>query len=137
MALTGLVRMVAGRDGRRREGGGVRRLLAYIIGAIVATLLVGSISEQRLVRYESREAIFIFALLVGLISAYIKPVLRILTLPLTCLTFGLFALVLNAALWGLAAWLTPGMDVTFWGAIVGSLLTSLTAGVIFSIVDEP
>lgn len=118
-------------------GDRVRRLLTYIIGAIVATLVVGSISEQRLVEYESREAIFIFALLVGLISAYIKPVLRILTLPLTCLTFGLFAFVLNAALWGLAAWLTPGMDVTFWGAVVGSLLTSLTASVIFSLVDEP
>jgi putative membrane protein len=115
----------------------VRRLLTYIIGAIVATLVVGSISEQRLVEYENREAIFIFALIVGLISAYIKPVLSLLTLPLTCLTFGLFAFVLNAALWGLAARLTPGMDVTFWGAVVGSLLTSLTAGVIFSLVDEP
>jgi putative membrane protein len=115
----------------------VRRLLTYITGAIVATLLVGSISEQRLVNYENREAIFIFALLVGLISAYIRPVLGLLTLPLTCLTFGLFALLLNTALWGLAAWLTPGMEVTFWGAVVGSLLTSLTAAVIFSVVDEP
>ncbi len=115
----------------------MRRLLTYIIGAIVATLVVGSISEQRLVDYQTREAIFIFALLVGLISAYIRPVLGLLTLPLTCLTFGLFAFVLNAALWGLAAWLTPGMNVTFWGAVVGSLLTSLTASVIFSLVDEP
>ncbi len=115
----------------------MRRLLTYVIGATLATLVVGSISEQRLVRYESREAIFIFALIIGLLSAYIKPVLTLLTLPLTCLTFGLFALVLNALLWGFAAWLTPGMDVTVWGAVVGSLLTSLMAGVIFSLVDEP
>ncbi|HEV2107490.1 MAG TPA: phage holin family protein [Thermomicrobiales bacterium] len=115
----------------------MRRLLTYVIGATLATLVVGSISEQRLVRYESYEAIFIFALIVGLLSAYIKPVLTFLTLPLTCLTFGLFALVLNALLWGFAAWLTPEMAVTGWGAVVGSLLTSLVAGVIFSLVDEP
>lgn len=115
----------------------MRRLLAYVIGAIVATLTVGSISEQRLVEYQSYEAIFIFAGVVGLLSAYIKPVVKLLTLPLTCLTFGLFALVLNAFLWGVAAWLTPGMNVTMWGAVVGSLLTSIVAGIIFSLVDEP
>lgn len=103
----------------------------------MATLTVGSISEQRLVEYQSREAIFIFAIIVGLLSAYIKPVLGLLTLPLTCLTFGLFALVLNAFLWGVAAWLTPGMNVTLWGAVVGSLLTSIVAGIIFSLLDEP
>ncbi|MEJ7761257.1 MAG: phage holin family protein [Thermomicrobiales bacterium] len=114
----------------------MKRLIAYIVGAIVATLVVGSISEQRLVKYEDRESVIIFALVVGLISAYIKPVLKILTLPLTCLTFGLFALVLNAALWGVAARLTPGIETTFWGAVAGSVITSIASGIVFSVLDE-
>ncbi len=112
------------------------RLLAYLIANMVATLTVGSISEQRLVSYESLPAVFVFAIILGLINAFIRPVLRFLTLPLTCLTFGLFALALNAALFGVAAWLTPGTEITFWGAVVGSLIASVASGIIFSVLDE-
>jgi len=114
----------------------VIRLIAYVLAAAAAALAVGSISEQRLVAYESRTAVFVFALVLGLINATIRPVLRILTLPLTCLTFGLFALVLNAALFGLAAWLTPGMTVTTWGAVLGAIIASVAGGAIFSVLDE-
>ena len=113
-----------------------RRLVAYLIANAVAVLAVGSISEQRLVAYESRSAVFVFAILLGLINAFIRPLLSLLTLPLTCLTFGLFALVLNAGLFGLASWLTPGMEVTFWGAVAGSLIASVASGIIFSVLDE-
>ena len=112
------------------------RLISYLIANMVATLTVGSISEQRLVSYENRTAVLIFAILLGLINAFIRPILRFLTLPLTCLTFGLFSLVLNAALFGLAAWLTPGIEVTFWGAVVGSIVVSIASGIIFSVLDE-
>jgi len=112
------------------------RLVSYLIASMIATLVVGSLSEQRLVRYESRTAVFIFALILGVLNAYIKPVLRILTLPLTCLTFGLFSLVLNTALFALAAWLTPGMEITFWGAVFGSIIVSVASGIIFSVLDE-
>ena len=112
------------------------RLIAYVLAAAAAALAVGSVSEQRLVAYDSRTALFTFALILGLINATIKPILRILTLPLTCLTFGLFALVLNAALFGVAAWLTPGMTVTTWGAVLGAVVASIAGGLIFSVLDE-
>ncbi|HET8523227.1 MAG TPA: phage holin family protein, partial [Thermomicrobiales bacterium] len=64
------------------------------------------------------------------------PVITLFTLPITCVTFGLFALVINAALFGLAAWLTPGIEVTFWGAVISAVLVSIASGVIFSVVDE-
>jgi putative membrane protein len=114
----------------------IARLIAYLIANTVAVLTVGSISEQRLVAYESQTAIFVFALILGLINATIKPVLSLLTLPLTCLTFGLFALLLNAGLFGLAAGLTPGMEVTFWGAVLGAIVASVASGIIFSLMDE-
>lgn len=114
----------------------VTRVIAYVVAAAAAALTVGSISEQRLVSYNDRTAVFTFALVLGLINATIRPVLRILTLPLTCLTFGLFALVLNAALFALAARLTPGMDVSAWGAVLGAIVTSIASGVIYSLIDE-
>ncbi len=122
---------------KRRQGGGlVWRFAGYVVAAAVAALLVASISERRLVAYESRTAVTIFALLLGAMNAIVKPLLRLLTLPLTCLTFGLFALLLNAGLFALAARLTPGMTVTFWGAAIGAAVASVTGGVIFSLLDE-
>jgi putative membrane protein len=112
------------------------RLAVYIVAACVAALLLGTISEQRLVSYESRTALFVFAGILGLLNAIIKPVLQTLALPLTCLTFGLAALIVNAGLFALATALTPGMRVTVAGAAFGAVLTSLSSGVIFSLIDE-
>ncbi len=114
----------------------IARLVAYVVANAVAVLTVGSLSEQRLVRYDDRGAVFGFALVLGLLNAFIRPVLRLLSLPLTCLTFGLFSLVLNAGLFGLAAWLTPGMEVTFLGALLGAIIASIASGIIFSVLDE-
>lgn len=112
------------------------RIVVYMIAACVAALLLGTISAQRLVSYESQTAVFVFAAVLGVVNAAIKPVLEVFTLPVSCLTFGFFALVLNAALFSLAVWLTPGMQVTVAGAVVGAILTSVASGVIFSLIDE-
>jgi putative membrane protein len=112
------------------------RILVYMIAACVAALLLGSISEQRLISYDSQTAVFVFAAVLGVVNAAIKPVLQLLALPVSCLTFGLFALVINAALFALSVWLTPGMQVTTAGAVLGAILTSVAGGVIFSLVDE-
>jgi putative membrane protein len=112
------------------------RILVYMIAACVAALLLGSISAQRLVAYESQGAVFVFAGILGVLNAAIKPVLQLLSLPITCLTFSLFALVINAGLFALATLLTSGMHVTVAGAALGALLTSIAAGVIFSLLDE-
>lgn len=112
------------------------RLVAYVVGSMIAVLTLGTLFRGRFVTYENELAVLIFALILGVLTAYIKPFLAIITLPLSCLTFGLFALALNAALFALAAWVTPGMEITFWGAVVGALLTSIANGIVFAIVDE-
>ena len=81
----------------------IGRLVAYIIGSTVAVLAVGTIFQDRFVTYESETAVLIFGVVLGLLTAYIKPVLGVISFPVTCLTFGLFTLVLNALLFGLAA----------------------------------
>lgn len=72
----------------------------------------------------------IAAIILGVFNAILKPVLIVLTLPITLLTLGLFALVINAALFFFAASFVEGFAVTsFWYALLGSLLMSVVSTV--------
>jgi putative membrane protein len=82
------------------------------------------------------------ALLFGLVNALIGPLLRLISLPLTMITFGLFALVVNAALLGITAWLTDSLDVggffpTVLAAIVISVVTSVLLFAVNRMFGEP
>ena len=71
------------------------------------------------------------ALLFGLVNALIGPILRLVSLPLTVVTFGLFALVVNAALLGITAWLTDSLDVGgFFATVVAAIVISLITAVL-------
>lgn len=80
--------------------------------------------------------VVVAALVVGLFNAVLRPVAQILAFPLTVLTLGLFALVVNALLFWLAARLVDGFTLRngFWSALVGSILVSLINGVILGIL---
>lgn len=68
----------------------------------------------------------IAALVLGLVNAFVRPLMVVLTLPLTVLTFGLFLLAINALMLQLVAALVPGMRVQGCAAaLIGSLLLSL------------
>ena len=76
-------------------------------------------------------AALVAALVLGLLNTLVRPVLILLTLPVTLLTLGLFIFVINALTFWLAAWALEGLHVTGFGAaLVGSLLYSLCALVI-------
>ena len=67
------------------------------------------------------------ALLLGVCNALVRPVLVLLTLPVTLLTLGLFLLVINAAMLALVAWMLPGFTIAgFWPALWGALVVGLT-----------
>ena len=71
-------------------------------------------------------ALAVAALVLGLVNAVVKPIMVILTLPITILTLGLFYLVVNGAAFALAALVVPGFDVAGFGwAILGALVFSL------------
>ena len=71
-------------------------------------------------------ALALSALMLGVVNAIVRPILVILTLPITVLTLGLFYLVINGAAFGLAALFVPGFQVATWtAAILGALLTSV------------
>jgi putative membrane protein len=87
--------------------------------AITAYILPG-------IMVESVAAVLVTALVLGLINAVFRPILVILTLPVTILTLGLFMFVINAALILLTAAIVPGFEVAgFWWAVLFSVIVSI------------
>jgi len=111
------------------------RVIAYLVGSVFAVLMLATVSK-RLIRYDDATSVMIFAIVVGVMNAYVLPAVRVLTLPLSCLTLGLFTLLLNAAVFALAAVLSVGVTISFWGAILGAILTSIASGATYSLIDE-
>jgi putative membrane protein len=80
------------------------------------------------VAFTSHAALLFSGLVLGFLNAVIKPVLVLLTLPLTVVTLGFFYFILNGILFALAATLVPGFQVAGFGsAFVGAMLTSLVS----------
>jgi len=76
------------------------------------------------------------ALVLGFINAFIRPLLLFLTLPLTVLTFGLFAIILNALFLQLTAAIVPGFRIDGFGsALLGALLMALLAVIGFILMQ--
>jgi len=68
------------------------------------------------VQFDSPATLLLAALLLGVVNAIVRPIVFILTLPITILTLGLFLLVLNAAMVALVAWILPGFRLHGFGA---------------------
>jgi len=97
------------------------RLCVVALGLWLASELVPGIEVQGL------WTLLGAALLLGIVNAVVRPLLVILTLPITLLTLGLFLLVINAAMLGLVAWMFDGFSIAgFWPAVFGSIVVSLT-----------
>lgn len=78
----------------------------------------------------------VFALVLALLNAVVRPVVALLSMPITCLTLGLFHFVLNAIFFAAAAALVPGVQVDgFTAALVGALLVS-AVGLVTSMVTR-
>lgn len=106
--------------------------LVLAIALLVTTYIVGGVSV------DSYTTLAIAALVIGFVNALVRPILVLLSLPLTILTLGLFYLVVNGACFMLAAWLVSGFDVTgWWAAIFGALVMSIVGWLINSVVAPP
>jgi len=105
------------------------RLAAVAAGLWLAARIVPGIHVRSL------ETLALAALLLGVINAFVRPVLIMLTLPLTLITLGLFLLVINAAMLWLVSVVLEGFEVhgflaAFWGAIVVGLVSWFASGFI-------
>ena len=100
------------------------RLLITALGLWVADQLLPGIAIT------GTSALIVSALLLGVVNALIRPIIFILTLPLTIMTLGLFILIVNGISLALVAWLVPGFHVAgLWSATWGAIIVSLTSWV--------
>jgi putative membrane protein len=77
------------------------------------------------------------ALVLGLINAIVRPILLILTLPLTLVTLGLFLFILNAFCIWLTSRLVPGFEVhTFLAAVLGALVISVVSWIVTAFLSD-
>jgi len=102
----------------------VIEFIAHLVLSAALLLLVSNL--VRGVQVSSWGSAFLGAIVLGLVNAFVRPVMIVLTLPLTVLTFGLFLLVVNAFMLWLVGALVPGIRVQGFGpALLGSLLLTL------------
>lgn len=100
-------------------------LLVWILNA-VALLIVAYILPG--ITVASFGSALIAALVLGLLNTVVKPLLILLTLPLTIVTLGLFLLVLNALVFWLAGSILKGFQVDgFWWAVIGAIVYSIVS----------
>ncbi len=108
----------------------LRILLTALAVLAIAYLLDG-------VNVDSYVAAILVALVLGLLRVIVKPILVILTLPVTIVTLGLFLFVINACIVLLASNIVAGFSVSgFWIALLFSLLLSLFQSVLFSFLKD-
>lgn len=91
---------------------------------------------------EAWVAIAIFGLILSLINISVKPIMQVLSLPITVITLGIFYLVVNTLMLYVAAWLAngifqAGVDIaTFGSAFVASIVISIVSGIMNALVGK-
>jgi len=107
------------------------RVLANILAIVLASSIVPGIHLDGVLPAIAA------GVLLGLINAVVRPVLLILTLPITLLTLGLFLFVLNGVCLWLVAEVVRGFHVAgFWAAILGALCVSVVSWIVTTLVSD-
>ena len=108
----------------------LRVLLTALAVVILAKVLPG-------VSVDGYGSAIIVAIVIALLRFIVKPILVVLTLPITVITLGLFLLVINAIIIMMADFFVPGFDVnTIWWALLFSLLLSILQSIFHSVLDK-
>ncbi len=112
------------------------RIVVNAAALWVAARVVGGIE------IDGAASLWITAVIFGVVNASIKPVVHLLGCPLSCLTLGIFALVINAAMLvltaAIAGWLDLDVSVAwFWPAFWGALVISITSAILSALIRRP
>ena len=94
------------------------------LGLWIATRMLSGLA------FRDAQTLIVAALLLGVMNAVVRPLVIMLTLPITVVTMGLFLLVVNAGMLGLVAWLMEGFSISGFGtALAASLIVSLCTAI--------
>jgi putative membrane protein len=113
----------------------VKRFIIHLLVIAVALWATAYILPG--VQVASWQALAIASLVLGFINAIIRPILVLLTLPITILTLGLFYLLVNGFTFLMASWVVPGFEVTtYWWAVLGALIVGVISWFIGALGKE-
>lgn len=113
----------------------MRILLHWLISAAALFLLPYVL---KWVEVDSVQAALIAALVLGLVNALVRPILFLLTLPVTLLTLGLFIFVLNGLLfWAVGSFVDGFRVAGFWSGVFGAIVYSLISWALSSLLMPP
>lgn len=117
--------MLSATKPRRRKKPVMGFLFKWLSNVVALFIVIQFVSGVAVDRWQS---LFLAGLVIGLLNAFLRPILIFLTLPVNILTLGLFTLVINGFLFYLAAQLVKGFTVTGFGS-------ALVAAILFSIIS--
>ena len=111
------------------------RVLAGAVALAAAAWLIGGISFGPGTTSETALILLAVAVIFGLVNAIVRPIARLLSIPLLILTLGLFTFVVNALMLLLTAWIASQFDLAFevdgfWSALLGAVVISVVTFVI-------
>jgi len=110
--------------------------LLRVICTMVAILIIAYMFPS-IMWVEGVASALAAAFILGIVNAIVRPVLIILTLPITFLSMGFFLLIINGLMLGLAAFFVPGFHVNgLLGAVIGSVLVSLVSWILSATVGD-
>ncbi|GAA1714735.1 phage holin family protein [Kribbella sp. NPDC056951] len=117
------------------------RLLANAVALAIAAWLVSGITLEGATRGKQILTLLIVAAIFGIVNAIVKPVVKLVSLPLLILTLGLLTFVINAAMLLLTSWITGKLDVQFhvdgfWSALFGALIISVVGMIINAVLPD-
>lgn len=119
---------------KRKMPGCLGMLMMWLASAAAVWLTAELVPGVRVASFGAAMGV---AVVLGLLNALVRPLLVLLTLPVTVLTLGLFLLVINAAVVGLAAWFLAGFDVAgFWNALLAAVVLSVISTVLGWILPD-
>ncbi|AIZ63760.1 membrane protein [Hymenobacter sp. DG25B] len=108
-------------------------ILKFLLSAIITYVLAKFLPGTHLAGFSDA---ILLVLVLAVLNAVLKPILKILGFPITILTLGLFLLVINAVIVLLADWILPGFKVDgFLSALLFSVVLSLVTSVIDMVID--
>ncbi|HET9922577.1 MAG TPA: phage holin family protein [Methylomirabilota bacterium] len=111
--------------------GFIIRIVVYTLALLLAANVVPGI------RLDSLTSALVAGLLLGLINAIVRPILVVITFPITLLTLGLFLLVLNAfCLWLVSVFVSGFHVAGFWPAFWGALLVSVVSWILTALISD-
>jgi putative membrane protein len=115
------------------DNGGFMYFIIRLSINMVAILIIAYLLPK-VIGVDSWLAALVAAFLLGVVNTFIRPLLILLTLPLTVVTFGVFLLVINGLLLWLVSAVVRGFHVNgFWGAVIGSILISVVSWILSGI----